>query len=67
MESTVNPDPLATLIREARSRKQVVIPAAKSGWRALLGTSPGDEMDREAAELGKEWRRSEDLAQERED
>ena len=67
MESTVDPDPVTALIREASSRKQVVIPTAKTGWRALMGTSTGDEMDREAAALGKEWRENEDVADERED
>jgi uncharacterized protein (UPF0335 family) len=36
-------------------------PAAKQTWREIIGTSKGDELDREAARLGEEWRRSEDL------
>lgn len=67
MESTVDPDPLAALIREVRSRKQVVMTAAKTGWHALMGTSTGDEMDREAAALGKEWRKTENISEERAD
>ena len=34
-------------------------PVAKPNWREAIGTSAGDEMDREAARLGAEWRASE--------
>ena len=29
------------------------------GWRAIVGTIPEDEITREAARLGREWRESE--------
>ena len=38
-------------------------PVAKPNWREAIGTSVGDEMDREAARLGAEWRASEGTAQ----
>ena len=31
-------------------------PLAKPSWEKVIGTSKGDEMDREAARLGAEWR-----------
>lgn len=31
-------------------------PVAKPTWRDVIGTSSGDELDREAARLGAEWR-----------
>jgi hypothetical protein len=37
-------------------------PAAKQTWREAFGTMPDDEISREAARLGEEWRRSEGMS-----
>ena len=40
-----------------------VKPVAKPNWREAIGTAKGDELDREAARLGAEWRAKEGPAQ----
>lgn len=59
MESTVDQEHLASVIRQVRARKAQAVPAAKSNWCDIIGTAPGDDLDREAAELGKVWREEE--------
>ncbi len=44
-----------------RVEKLEARPVAKQTWREAIGTSKGDEMDREAARLGAEWRAQENL------
>ena len=58
--ATVDPD-FAKLLREVQARNAKNPPVAKPTWREIIGTSRGDELDREAARLGEEWRRSEKL------
>lgn len=42
----------------ARMEKLEALVAGKpgQGWKAIIGTSKGDALDREAAELGAAWR-----------
>ena len=49
---------LVTQIRERRA-KQVVSPPVKSNWQEAYGTAKDDELSREAARLGEEWRKQE--------
>lgn len=53
--------PLETLvsqIRERRARQAVAAPV-KSNWQEAFGTAKDDELSREAARLGEEWRKQE--------
>ncbi|HAB14843.1 MAG TPA: hypothetical protein PLX89_16100 [Verrucomicrobiota bacterium] len=50
---------LTDLIARVERLEEMVKPIAKPTWRQVLGTSTGDERDREAARLGAEWRASE--------
>jgi hypothetical protein len=34
-------------------------PPAKPAWREIVGTIPDDDISREAARLGEQWRKSE--------
>ena len=54
---------LMALIREVQARKAKNPPVAKPTWREIIGTSPGDELDREAARIGEGWRRSEGMSE----
>ena len=44
---------LTQRVERLENRKR---PVAKPTWRDVIGTAKGDEMDREAARLGAEWR-----------
>lgn len=61
MKTEVTDEKLAALIRGVQARKKANPPVPTGKWREIIGTSPGDEADREAARLGEEWRRSEGL------
>ena len=50
---------LAELTERVERLEKKLKPVAKPGWRSIMGTSKGDEADREAARLGREWRMSE--------
>jgi len=56
-------DELMALIREVPARQAKYPPLAKQTWQEIIGTSPGDELDREAARIGEEWRRSEGMSE----
>ncbi len=47
---------LAALIERLEKKVQDL---AKPTWREIIGTIPDDEISREAARLGEEWRRGE--------
>jgi hypothetical protein len=51
------------LIREIQAKKKLNPPVAKGTWREAFGTIPDDELSREAARLGEEWRRSEGMVE----
>ena len=49
-------------LNELKKRVEALEKAAinpKHAWREIVGTLPGDELDREAARLGAEWRAKE--------
>jgi len=50
---------LAELTARIESLEKRVQPVAKPVWREIIGSLPDDEMSREAARLGAEWRKSE--------
>jgi hypothetical protein len=58
--ATLDPD-FAKLLREIQARNARNPLKIKPNWEEIIGTSRGDEIDREAARLGEEWRRSERL------
>lgn len=62
-ERAMNPVPvdedLMALIREVQARKKLNPPVSKPTWVEIFGTCPDDELSREAARIGEEWRRSE--------
>ncbi len=58
--ATVEPA-FAELLREIQARKAKNPPVAKATWKEIIGTSRGDELDREAARLGEEWKRGESI------
>jgi|LakMenEpi03Aug12_release.lakeMendotaPanAssembly.Ray.scaffolds.fasta_scaffold598605_2 hypothetical protein len=49
------------LVREIQANKKLNPPVAKKTWREAFGTMPDDELSREAARLGEEWRRCEGM------
>ena len=49
------------MVREIQANKKLNLPVAKKTWREAFGTMPDDELSREAARLGEEWRRSEGM------
>jgi hypothetical protein len=51
------------LVREIQANKKLNPPVAKKTWREAFGTMPDDELSREAARLGEEWRRSEGVVE----
>ncbi|HBJ86333.1 MAG TPA: hypothetical protein DDZ88_21250 [Verrucomicrobiales bacterium] len=51
------------LVREIQAKKKLNPPIAKKTWREAFGTMPDDELSREAARLGEEWRRSEGMVE----
>jgi len=53
---------LMTLIREVQARKAKNPPVAKQTWKEIFGTMPDDELSREAARIGEEWRKSEGMS-----
>lgn len=59
MSIVVADEKLLNLIREIQAKKKLNPPVAKSTWRDAFGTIPDDELSREAARLGEQWRRSE--------
>jgi hypothetical protein len=63
MKTEATDEKLAALIREVQARKKLNPPVAKSTWSEIMGTSPGDDLDQEAARLGEEWRRSEGISE----
>ena len=63
MNTVPEDEQLQTVIREVQARKKTNPPVAKPTWVEIVGTSPGDELDREAARLGEEWRRSEGMSE----
>lgn len=50
---------LAELTARLERLEKKVQPVAKPTWRDVVGTIPDDEISREAARLGEEWRKSE--------
>ena len=50
---------LTELTRRVERLEAKARPVAKTTWQEIIGTSPGDDLDREAARLGEEWRKSE--------
>ena len=50
------------LIREVQARKAKNPPVAKQTWKEIFGTMPEDELSREAARIGEEWRKSEGMS-----
>ena len=50
---------LADLSARLERLEKKVQPPAKPTWREMVGTIPDDEISREAARLGEEWRKSE--------
>ena len=50
---------LAELTARFERLERKVQPVAKTTWRDMIGTMPDDEISREAARLGEEWRKSE--------
>ena len=63
MSSEAIEQKLAELTARVERLEQRLQPVAKETWREIIGTSQGDEIDREAARLGEQWRRSESTAQ----
>jgi len=61
MSTVIADEKLLTLIREIQARKKLNPPVAKPTWRDAFGTMPDDELSKEAARLGEEWRRSEGM------
>lgn len=51
----------AELLSQIQARKAKNPPLIKPTWREVIGTAKGDELDAEAARLGEEWRRGENL------
>ena len=54
---------LTELTNRVERLEEKVKPIAKPNWREAIGTAKGDELDREAARLGAEWRASEGTTQ----
>jgi len=54
---------LIALIREVQARTAKNPPVAKQTWQEIIGTSPGDQLDREAARIGEEWCRREGMSE----
>ena len=50
---------LAELTARLERLEKKVQPEAKPTWREIIGTIPDDEISREAARFGEEWRKSE--------
>ena len=66
MTTTAEADKLAEyfkVVREVQARKKLNPPVANPDWVNIVGTSPGDELDREAARYGEEWRKSEGMSE----
>lgn len=66
MTTTAEADKLAEyfrVVREVQARKKLNPPVANPDWVNIVGTFPGDELDREAARYGEEWRRSEGMSE----
>lgn len=61
MNTAIVEPAFAELLREIQARKAKNPPVAKATWMEIIGTSKGDDLDREAARLGEEWRRGEQL------
>ncbi len=59
MNSMVADEKLLALIREMQAKRKLNPPVAKPTWRDAFDIMPDDELSREAARLGEEWRRSE--------
>lgn len=59
MEMRVEHGRLVAMVRESQARRLGERPASKAAWRLVIGTSPGDEPDREAERPGEIWRRGE--------
>lgn len=62
MKTAMTEEKFLAFIREVQARTAKNPPVAKPTWREIIGTSVGDEADREAARLGEEWRRSEGMS-----
>jgi hypothetical protein len=54
---------LAELTARVERLEKKVQPGANPTWREIIGTIPDDEISREAARLGEEWRKSESTSQ----
>jgi hypothetical protein len=50
---------LAELTARLERLEKKVEPVAKPAWREIIGILPDDEISREAARLGEQWRKSE--------
>ena len=50
---------LAELTARVERLEKNVKPVANPMWREAMGSLPDDEISREAARLGEEWRKSE--------
>jgi len=50
---------LADLTARLERLEKKAQPVVKTAWREIIGTIPDDEMSREAARFGEEWRKSE--------
>ena len=50
---------LVELTERVQRLEERLKPIAKPTWREAFGTMKDDEISREAARLGEEWRRSE--------
>lgn len=58
---TTETQSIEALIADVRAKRaeRGTPPLPKSGWKAVAGTVTDDELFREAARLGEEWRKSE--------
>ena len=54
---------ILALIREIQAKKKLNRAVAKPSWREAFGAMPDDELSREAARLGEEWRKSEGMVE----
>lgn len=63
MNAAAADEKLMALILEIQARKKLTPPVAKTTWRDAFGTMPDDEISREAARLGEEWRRGEGMTE----
>jgi hypothetical protein len=59
MSNTVAGETLNKLVQAIQTRRKLQPAQAKTTWVEIVGSSPGDSLDQEAARLAVEWRHME--------